>query len=200
MPRNVNHQEAMRIAAEKMRRKKEREEQEEREFFERITSGWQWLIFKIVVVFCTLMAVLITIDTFVDGKTEPIGAEEIQLNRDWEFRWHKVLDVQGYMFTPHFNDWSDRDENSFEMTYSPIFRTGKKLHYNIQESERIVRSHTEKRKRTVFNWFPMVQIMLLIPLFTFLFKRQKPWFNFSRVVSLALIFPGTLLLIFFNLT
>ncbi|MNJ85251.1 hypothetical protein D3C87_27190 [compost metagenome] len=189
----------MRIAAEMMRQKKEREEREEREFYERITSGLQWFIFKVVVVFCTLMLVVSTFEVFVDGPTKKLREKPWKIDRNWEYTWHQVLDVEGYMFTPTLRDWSDHVESSFEMTYSPIFRTGKKLSYDIQVNESVIRRHEEIRQRSIFTWFPAFQIFLLIPLITFIFKRQSPWFNFARIVSLVFVFPGTLLVIYFAL-
>lgn len=195
----MNHQESMRNAAEMMRQKKEKEAREDREFYERITSGWQWLLFKSVVVFCTLMVLVSTIEVFVDGPTKKLPEKSWKLNRDWEYTWHKVLDVEGYMFTPTLDDWSDRVENGFKMTYSPIFRTGKKLSYDIKVNEFVTRRHEEIRQQSIFTWFPAFQVFLLIPLITFLLKRQSPWFNFARIASLVFVFPGTLMVIFFTM-
>jgi len=199
MTRNINREEALRIAAETMRKKKEKEEREEKEFYERITSGKQWLFFKIVVVFCTLMALVTTFETFVDGPTKKLTEKDWKIDRDWEYTWHKVLDVEGYMFTPEFGDWYDRKENSLEIIYSPIFRTGKKLSYDIKTTESGIRKHEEIRQMSIFTWFPLFQIVLLIPLITFIFRRQSAWFNFARVASLILVFPGMLLVIYFTL-
>lgn len=195
----MNHQESMRNAAEMMRQKKEKEAREDREFYERITSGWQWLLFKSVVVFCTLMVLVSTIEVFVDGPIKKLPEKSWKLNRDWEYTWHKVLDVEGYMFTPTLDDWSDRVENGFKMTYSPIFRTGKKLSYDIKVNEFVTRRHEEIRQQSIFTWFPAFQVFLLIPLITFLLKRQSPWFNFARIASLVFVFPGTLMVIFFTM-
>jgi hypothetical protein len=197
MTRNTNHQEAMRNAAEIMRQKREKEAREDKEFYERITSGPQWLLFKIVVVFCTTMFLVSTIEVLVDGPTKKLTEKSWKVDRDWEYTWHKVLDVEGYQFTPTLADWSDRVENTLEMTYTPIFRTGKKLSYDIKANEFAIRKHEEIRQRSIFTWFPAFQIFLLIPLITFLFKRQSPWFNFARITSLVFVFPGTLLVIFF---
>lgn len=199
MTRNINREESMRIAAEKMRLKKEKEIREDKEFYERITSGMQWLIFKIVVAFCTVMLVVSIIEVFLDGPTKKLSERSWKIDRNWEYTWHKVLDVEGYMFSPTISDWSDRVENSLSMTYSPIFRTGKKLNFNVKLGESIVRRQTEIRENSIFTWFPTFQIFLLIPLLTFIFKRQKPWFNFARIASLVLVFPGTLMVIFFAL-
>jgi hypothetical protein len=195
----MNHQESMRIAAEKVRQKREKEAREEREFYERITSGWQWILFKSVVVLCTLMVLVSTIEVFVDGPTKKLTEKSWKIDRNWEYTWHKVLDVEGYMFTPTIGDWSDRVEGSLKMTYSPIFRTGKKLSYDIKTGGFGIRKHEELRDHSIFNWFPLFQLFLLIPLITFLFKRQSAWFNFARIASLVFVFPGMLLVICFTM-
>ena len=199
MSRNFDRQESMRIAAEKVRLKKEREELEDREFYERITSGKSWLFFKVIVVFCTLLAVVTTIEEYVDGPTKKLSETSWKINRDWEYTWHKVLEVEGYLFTPTIIDWADRKENSLKMTYSPIFRTGKKLSFDVQNNEFTTRKQEEIRWRSIFEWFPAFQIFLLVPLITFLFKRQSAWFNFARIASLVFVFPGALMVIFFTL-
>ena len=193
-----DRQESMRIAAERMRWKKEKEKREESEFYQRITSGFQWLAFKIVVLLCTLMVVASTFDTFVDGRSKQLSESDWKDNRKWEYRWHKVLDVEGYMFTPSLENWFNRVEGTLEITYSPIFRTGKKLSDDIQVSESTVVKHEEIRLRSMFNWFPFFQILLLIPLFTLIFKQPKAWFNFARIASMGFIFPGMLLVLYFT--
>lgn len=197
MSGNINQQDSMRFAAEKMRQKREKEAREEKEFYERITSGTRWLIFKVVVVFCTLMALVSTVEVFIDGPTKKLTEKSWKVDHNWEYRKHQVLDVEGYMFTPELGDWLDHVENSLEMTYSPIFRTGKKLSYDLKVNETGIRRHEEIRQQSIFTWFPAFQILLLIPLVTFIFKRQSAWFNFARITSLVLIFPGTLMVIFF---
>ncbi|NRA13314.1 MAG: hypothetical protein HRT57_15315, partial [Crocinitomicaceae bacterium] len=166
---------------------------------ERITSGTPWLIFRGVVVFCTLMALITTIEHFVDGPTKKITEEDCKIDRNWEYTWHRVLDVDGCMFTPHLKDWSNHTESSLKLTYTPIFRTGKKLSYDIQVNESTIRKHEEIRQRSIFTWFPAFQLILLFPLITYIFKRQSPGFNFARIASLVFVFPGSLLVIYFTM-
>lgn len=194
---NNDRQEAFRIAKEKVLQKKEQEAREEKEFYERATSGPQWKFFKVIVVFCSLMALITTVDFIFDGPTKKLPENAWKIDGNWEYRWHAVLDVEGYMFTPHYENWSDHDENTLEMTYSPIFQVGKKLCYSIREEDSVLRYHEEYRQRSIFNWFPGGQIFMLIPLFTFLFRRQSAWFNFARITSMIIVFPGTLMLIYF---
>jgi len=200
MSRNIDRQESLRIAAEKMRLKKEKEIREDREFYERVTSGPQWLMFKIVVGFCTLMIILSTIDYFFDGPTKKLTDKSWKINHEWEYQRHKVLDVEGYMFYSVVGDWTDRVENTLTLTYSPIFRTGKTLSFITQDTRTGTRKIEEIRQRSAFTWFPAFQLFLLIPLLTFIFKRQSAAFNFARIASLVFVFPGTLIVIFFTMT
>jgi hypothetical protein len=197
---NTSREEKMRIAAEKVRRKKEKEQRENDEFYERITTGPRWLMFKIVVVFCTIMAVITTIEHLFDGPTEKITESDWQVDENWEYSGHAVLNVEGYMFTPPYLSWWDHLENSLELTYSPIFKTGKKFHYDSPVNETAeIRSYTEMRDRSIFSWFPFFQLFLLVPFVTFLLKRQSPWFNFARIVSFVFVFPGMLIVMFFTM-
>ena len=143
------------------------------------------------------MLLISTVEVFVDGPTKKLTENSWKIDRDWEYTWHKVLDVEGYMFTPTIGDWSDRVENSLEITYSPVFRTGKKLSYTIQSNEYGIRKQEEIRERSIFTWFPAFQIFLLIPLITLIFKRQNAMFNFARIASLVFVFPGTLMVMYF---
>lgn len=199
MSRNINREEAIRIAAEKVRAKKEKEEREDREFYERITSGNPWLFFKIVVGFCTLMAVLTTIETLFDGQHKKFTDKDWSTNKEWEWTWHKIIDVQNYTFSPGLIEWNDRIEGSMKVIYTPIFHTGKKMQFKFKRHDTFIQEATVMRDQSVFTWFPYFQIALLIPLATLLFKRQSPWFNFARIASFAFVLPGTILVIIFNL-
>lgn len=194
-----NHDEILRIAAERLRRKEEKEKREEKEYYEKITSGFRWGLFKVVVVFCTLMAVLTTIETFVDGATKKLDKSEWKIDRELYMMFHQTIKVEDYLFFPPISDWSGNIEDSYEITYTPIFRTGKKLSYDIQVDDTTVRRHEEIRSRSIFDWFPALQILMLIPLATFLLKRQNPWFNFARIASLVFIFPAILMITYFTL-
>lgn len=194
---NIDRQEAMRIAAERRRLQKEKEEREENEFYERITTGTPWMLFKAVVIFCTAMAIITTIEFLVDGPSEKITKADWEFNQEWDWQRHKIVDVKGYTFAPEYKDWSDEAIETFELVYSPIFRTGKKLRYELKVDDTSTRVHEQGRFRSVFDWFPFLQLFLLIPLFTFIFKRQSPWFNLARIASFVFVFPGILMVIFF---
>lgn len=197
MTRNINREESLRLAAEKLRLKKEKEEREDKEFYERITSGKQWFFFKVIVIFTALMALITLIEVLFDGPSKKLTENSWKIDQNWRYEGHAVLDIEGYMFTPQYFDWGTHVENTIELIYTPIFQTGKKLSYqSIANGDEIIR-HVEIRQRSIFTWFPLLQIFLLIPLFTFIFKRQSAWFNFARIVSFVFVLPGTLIVIFY---
>lgn len=193
-----SREEAMRIAAEKVKRKKEQEKREEQEFYERVTSGTPWILFITIVGFCTLMMILTTIEIFVDGETKKIDDSEWKVDRSLYVFGHQSIVSGNGLFVVHFDDWFDYVDGSFEVTYSPIFHTEKWLSYDQEVGNTVVRRQVI-RQRTIFTWFPYLQIAMLIPLLTLIFKRQKPWFNFARVGSMVIIFPGILLIMILTL-
>ncbi|GAB5416049.1 MAG: hypothetical protein Crog4KO_13670 [Crocinitomicaceae bacterium] len=196
---SYSREEALRIAAERRRKQKEEEIQKENEYFEKITSGTPWMLFKIVVAFCTLMFLITTIDIVADGPTKKITENDWEINRSLYMMRHQSITVGSAIFWPHLDDWLNHEDDSFEVTYSPILRTPKKLSYDLKTSEGAVRRHTELRSRSIFNWFPFLQILMLVPLFTFIFKRKQIWFTFARGTSFFLVAPASLLILIYTL-
>ena len=151
---NRDRNEALRAAAEKVKKQKEEEKRKEKEYFERVTSGPSWMLFKVVVVFCTLMAILTTIETFVDGETRKLDDSEWRVDRELYVLYHQSVKVGDDLFVPHLDNWIKYIEGTFEITYSPIFRTGKKLSYDLKVGANEIRRHEVIRRRSVFTWFP----------------------------------------------
>lgn len=186
-------EELIKIAAEKVRIKEEEAQRAENEYYYKITHGTPWLVFKIVVGFCTLMMVLTTIDILVDGPSQELDQSEWRIDRELYIPGHQSIKVGDDLFVPEMKDWLGHIDDSFEITYSSIFRTGKWLNYNREVSENVVLRESTIRRRSIYTWFPYFQIIMLIPLATFLFKRQKPWFKFARIASMVLITPAIIL-------
>ena len=69
---NQSRQEHLKRAAEQIKKAKEFEAIKEKEYYEKITSGTRWKIFTFFTFFCVLLALLTTVDTFVDGKVEDL--------------------------------------------------------------------------------------------------------------------------------
>ncbi|MCB9222764.1 MAG: hypothetical protein H6582_01200 [Crocinitomicaceae bacterium] len=191
-------------AAERVRQEKEAEKERDAAYYQKITSGNRWLFFKGIVVFTTLMLILTTYDTFVMGPTEKISPSEWEMNRELYRINYQSIWVHGHaLFTPHLEDWIGHLEEGFEVTYTPIFHDEKILSflqvpYTTEGNAAPIR-HYVWRDRSIYNWFPLFQIMLLIPLLTFLLRRPKPWFNYLRMASMVLILPGTIFILIYIL-
>ncbi len=195
---------AMAKAAEKLRNQKIEEVKKEAEHYETITSNGGWTYFKIGMVFCLLFLIAITVDTFVVGDKVKIENQEWEIDHEWRSSTHAIVKVGGAQFMVWYQDWAGFIPNSFEVTRSPILRDEQILWfmqdpytYGDEVKEPELKFGT--RTRSVFNWFPYIQLALMIPLFTFLFKRPQQWFVFSRMLSMFLIIPGTLLMLFWVL-
>lgn len=184
-----DQKELMRKAALKLQQQKEEEARKDREYFERITNGRPWLIFKIAVAFCTLMLILTTIDIYADGQSKKLSENDWKIDRELYMNGHQSIKVGSALFIAPFQNWFGHIDDSFEITYSLIFHTGKKLSYDQQVDENTVNRHQVIRRRSIFTWFPYLQIALLLPLLTFIFKREKPWFRFARTLSLLIVTP-----------
>ena len=190
-----NRVEALKIAAEKVRRQAEEEKRKEDEYFDRITSGTPWFFFKAVVGFCTVVLLITMIEIVVDGNTQKLTSDEWKIDRELYMTGHQSIKVGDYLFVAPFKSWLGHMDDSFEITYSPFFKTAKKLSYNQEISENNIKRQEVIRRRSIFTWFPFFQILMLIPLLTYIFKRKNTLFNFSRIVSMFVVFPVTILIL-----
>ncbi|MFT4601987.1 MAG: hypothetical protein ACI857_002173 [Arenicella sp.] len=195
-----DQKEAFRKAAERAQQLKEKEAKEEEEHYQKITSGNGWMYFKIGMVFSVIFLLVTTIDTFFEGETVKLENAEWKVDHEWRSSTHQIIKVSGAQFMVSYQDWSGFIFNSFQMTYSPILHEEKVLWfmqdpYSASGADLDPVRRYGLRTRSVFNWFPYLQIILLMPLFTFLFKRKKQWFVFTRMMSMVLIYPGSLLLL-----
>jgi hypothetical protein len=198
---NKSRQEHLKRAAEQIKKAKELEIIKEKEYYEKITSGNRWMIFKIFTLFCVLLAVLTTVDTFTDGEVVRITPEQFRFDRSLGALNHQSIWVnESDLFLVHFQDLQGMNLETFEVTKSFIFGDNKYLSF-LQEYEDSVTPMTRTRiyvsKRiSIYDWFPLTQVFLLLPLLVLLFKQQKPWFNFAQMACFILLFPGSLILLY----
>ncbi|MFK7787412.1 MAG: hypothetical protein AB8B56_19970 [Crocinitomicaceae bacterium] len=54
-------------------------------------------------------------DPFADGPSRKLSDDDWQINKNWEWTWHKVLDVENCMFAPEIGDWGNLVEGSIEL-------------------------------------------------------------------------------------
>lgn len=190
--------EHMRRAAEMLAKKKAEEAIKDAEYYKKITTGNRWTLFAIGVFICLIINVIATIDTFVDGETVKLPSGSFYHERLPYSKANALVIVDQDIFTPYYKDFISVDFESFTMTNSLLFGQAKFIEFDahtLGDRQRFI----AYERISIFEWFPYLQIMLLIPLFTFLMKRQAPWFIFMRYLCLLIIFPGSLVMLYFQL-
>lgn len=185
-------------AAETLEKQKAEEALKEAEYYEKRTTGTSWLVFKIGAIFCAILSIVLTFDLFVDGDTVSMPEGTYDYRRIPHEKVYAAVWVGDDIYRPHYEDFVSVDYSSFTVTESLITGAGKYISFTAHTLDTPQR-FSAFRQYSVFNWFPYVQIMLLIPLFVFLFKRQKAWFNYMRILCLFLIMPGGVLILLFQL-
>ena len=186
--------------AEKLKQEKALEAQKDLDYFKKMTSGPRWNLFVIGSLFCAIMAVLVSIDTFVDGKTERINQDQWVFDRslgakDYQSVWVNENDI----FLIRMDQMAGLDLTSFRLTRSYIFGDNKYLSYTRAYEDSVTPltyyHHIAQKRVSIYEWFPLLEIMLLIPLILVIIKRPKPWYKFGQYASIFLIFPGCLILL-----
>lgn len=186
----------LKATAEKLKKQRQEEAEKDRLYFEKLTSGTRWKLFGTFSILCVILAILLTFDTFKDGKVYQLTTNQYRFDRSlgsWgnQSVWVNEEDI----FLIPFEELFDFDENSFQLTTSPIFGDPKYLSFKKKETTGDSTRYYFQKRISIYEWFPLVQLMLLIPLFVFLFKRQKPWFKFAQFTCFFLIFPGSIILV-----
>lgn len=186
-------QEKMRLAAERTRQIKEKEQEEEAAYYQKISSGTNWKIFKIFTYYCLGLALLITIETIFDGNRTHLSSSEyvfhsgsVQQGDDWYFP--KYTELTGFLDT------------SFYVVNSPIFGAPKYLVWTSgYKDTKTPLTYTEYdvwRFNSIYSYYVYIQITLLIPLLVLWYKRPTAMFKFGRMLCLFLIFPASIYLLF----
>ncbi len=185
-------------AAEKLQKQKDDDAQKDNEYYQRITTGNPWRIFTIGTFISLLLGILFTIDIFVDGETFTLTEDDYEYERIINMKIDPIVIVGEDNFNPDYVDFISVDYSSFSITKSSFFGNSKYISFDAHTLDIRERFYASANG-SIYNTFPYLQIMLLIPLFVLLFKRQKPWFKFMRHLCLLLIFPGSLLILIFQL-
>ncbi len=179
---------------EKIRLKKEEEERQDQLYYEEITSGKKLIFFIAQALFCLLFSLLMTVDIYLDGVTEPVPVGPYQEDGVTHERINAAVWVQGEIFTPYYKDYVSVDYESFSITKSTFFNTGKYISFDAHTLGERERFNAWKR-HSIYDVFPLFQILLIIPFLVLLLKRPHPLFVFMRRACIYLIFPGSILLL-----
>lgn len=186
----MSQQERLKQIQERVKAQKEKEKQEEALYFTKITSGPLWKIFEVMAWFCVTAAIILGVETFIEGKVRKLSQNEY-------LYYQGAIVVDGdAIFTPYYEDLAGFDENSFEVIYSPIFGDAKFLSfesvYSDSKTPETRTKHVVARRISIYSYFPFLQLVLLIPIVVYLYKRPNPIFKFGRMLCFLLIFPASL--------
>lgn len=173
----------------------------EQQYYEKITSGFWWNIYKAGMIFCIIFMVITTVDTFVSRERTQLTQDDWKFDREYYIIGFQSIWVDGSIFFPPFEHLTGFDENSFEVENSLILNKPKVLYFDqvpYGETNSVERKEIVHYK-TIFTWFPYLQLVMLIPLGVLKFRKPKSWFIFARGAIMGIIYPLLLLLLVFLL-
>lgn len=186
-------EEKMNLARQKAAAMKEKERLEDEAYYEKISSGKQWKIFRIFSIYCIALAALITVETLIDGETKKIEPANVHNTEG-------LVEINGGYYTPLYTQLFGFIDTSFRVVYSPVFGAAKYMvwtsKYQDTKTPLTFTDYTEWRYNSVYSYFIFIQLVLLIPIAVVLYKRPTGLFKFGRMLCLVLIFPASIYLLF----
>lgn len=194
-PKAVEHLKRAKAA---MAESKKREEERSLQFYNRITSGRPWLLFKLGAIFCAILSVLLTYDTLATKEIVQLTSDDYEYNRDIYSTAGAIIWIGDEIYTAGSKDFISVDYESFRIAKSGILNQSKYLVFTAHKESNPTDFYGYQRL-SVYEWFPLLQIGLLIPLFVFLFKREQAWFTFMRMTSIIIIMPAAVVILLFLL-
>ncbi|MBK9592956.1 MAG: DnaJ domain-containing protein [Crocinitomicaceae bacterium] len=194
-------------------RYKHQQEEEARQdalYFQNITTGWKWRWFRIGAVYAMFMSLFLTIDYFADGTSETIETKDLSI------AYHnQVISAKDEHFRVRNHDyWSSDYYGQVRGNRSPLFHDLKSVSLILDPPDLTIRKHSDIMVRfdsfdeyelvtimsynSMYGVFPFIHIFLLAPLVLTIFKRPVLRFSIWRLVSIYMVFPLSVFLIFSN--
>lgn len=183
-------------AAKKIEEKKRKEEDEA--YYQKVSTGKQWLIFQIGAVLCALFSVVLFIDTKIEGKTKALPVGTYSQDGVTHERVSAAVWVDGDIYLAHYADFVSVDYDSFSITYSALFNTAKYVSYDAHTLGDRERFRAWKYF-SIYHYTYILQLLLLIPLLVVLYKRPNAAFVFTRKISVYFIFPASAIFLLYLL-
>lgn len=187
------------------------EERKDKAYYRKVAFGWKWKVFQVLAGYTTLFTALLACDYFLDGGqvSVPANDKEVVLNP-----FGDVVSIRGENYiVNNYDFWRSGGNMPIRMNYSYLFNDQKSISIlttplppysaNSHSAERMRKYiHFEGKElytvvsyNSVYGVFPVLHIMLLIPLILVIFRRPTLRFNVWRLVSIWVIYP---LIIFFT--
>ncbi len=190
------------------RRMQEMELEKDALYFKKITSGWQWKLFRWLAIYSVVFSLLLSADYFLTGEykaVEQMTPYSLMPN---------MFQRNGELFEV-FTKFEERNEkHAIRLNYSFFFHDLKSISIIHRLSEldsnkpehivngfRLFENYPSKEYisySSVYYLFPFLHIFLLIPYLLVRYKRPTINFAIGRLLTLWVIFPLVIILSFSN--
>lgn len=193
---------ADKIKKAKARYKKMQESEVEKDalYFEKITTGIRWKIFKVLAYYCCVMSVLFTLDYFLTRSQR--GTPSIEMYT----LMPKALTHDGEVFEVLVEEYWQDDFPPIQLNYSFFFKDLKSIDIIDEPINLTNRNHPSDRRKafelfenyesvtfysyaSVYYVFPFFQLALLLPIILVRLKRPTINFAIARLVAIWVVFP-----------
>ena len=180
-------EEKLKRAKEKFKEKKYQEYVEENRFFEKLTTGWRMQYYYFLTVVSVLLSVLFLTDNLMSSQLtesiinyKDIGGQVATPNQDLHYI---EIDNQA-VFIKTRDLYLIVSKTNVTTEKTPIFGDIKAIHTSDPFGEK----RFVYPAFSVVSSFPLVAIILLIPLFVTLYKRRNPLFTFLFLTT-SFVYP-----------
>lgn len=190
------------------RRMQEMELEKDALYFKKITSGWQWTLFRWFAIYSLVFSILLSADYFLTGEykaVEQMTPYNLMPN---------MISRNGELFEV-FTKFEERNEKqAIRLNYSFFFHDLKSIsiihklsELNSNKPEHIVNEFRLFENypsveyisySSVYYVFPFLHLVLLLPFLLVRYKRQTINFAIGRLLTLWVIFPLVIILSFSN--
>lgn len=200
------------VFAEKVKAAKERwkyqqaaEARKDREYYQRVAFGWKWKVFQLLAVYTAVFSSLLICDYFLDGRQVSYNVNDKEVIID---PYSKIVSINSERFVVDNHEfWLKKGKMPIRMNHSYLFDDMKSISIMMTPLPAYkYGSHSDKRMRKYINFenaelftaicyysvygvFPVLHLMLFVPLILVILKRPTLRFNVWRLVSLWIIFP-----------
>jgi len=209
--RTANEMRADKIKEAKKRYQKMQQTEREKDaaYFEKITTGIRWNIFRYLAFYTAFFGVLLTVDYFATGKQKAIP--EIT-----EYGIiPKTIFYENELFVIEESNYWQNNFPPVQMNYSLIFGDLRSINVIDDHTDpKQIKSPSDRVKclelfeqhesqefysyASVYYVFPFYHIFTLLPLLLTFYKRPSLNFSIWRLVSIWVIFPSIMILTFSN--
>lgn len=198
------------FAKARFRHQQEEEARKDAEYFRMITTGWKWKWFKAGAVFSAIISFMLTVDYFATGFTETISHHKASI-----IRFHHTISAKDEVFrveNPQY--WQNDYYGQIRGNRSFLFSDLKSVSVVLNPEDMTIVKHSDRMKKllgfdnfnlytamsinSMYAVFPVVHFFLLVPILLVAYKKPVLRFSIWRLVSIYILFPLALFILFSN--